>query len=175
MRAGIDAEVAILLKYKHPNIIGCSGSFTAGDQMYLLMEYAQGGDLYHRIVEQRKTKFPFRTYKIKNWFAQVLLAVAFLHQNNIYHRDMKTANILIAKTGEQGEQEVLKLCDFGLSKQNEETSKAANTKVGTRQYMSPEVILGQQYKKDADLWSLGCVLYEMWCAISFQKNKSNEL
>jgi NIMA (never in mitosis gene a)-related kinase len=127
------------------------------------MEYAAGGDLYNRIIERRSKRLPFRKYKIKEWFSGVLLAMDFLHKNKIYHRDMKTANVLIVA---EGDQEVLKICDFGLSKQNEETSKAANTKVGTRQYMSPEVLRGQEYKKDADIWSLGCVLFEMWCVLN---------
>ena len=163
LRSGVDTEVEILLNYSHPHIIGCESTFRTQDHVYLLMEYAAGGDLYNRIIERRSKRLPFRKYKIKEWFSGVLLAMDFLHKNKIYHRDMKTANVLIVA---EGDQEVLKICDFGLSKQNEETSKAANTKVGTRQYMSPEVLRGQEYKKDADIWSLGCVLFEMWCVLN---------
>jgi serine/threonine protein kinase len=124
------------------------------------MEYASGGDLFGRIKKRRGENRSFRVSKIKEWFTMILLAIGFMHKQNVYHRDLKTPNVLIVIA--EGGKEIFKICDFGLSKQAEMASAAVHTKVGTKQYMAPEVVLNQPYKKEADLWSLGCILYEMW-------------
>lgn len=92
-------------------------------------------------------------------FEQMLSAVAYLHDNNVLHRDLKTANIFLTR-----EQHV-KIGDFGISKiMGTETRLAgAQTVVGTPYYISPEMCEGKSYNAKSDIWALGCILYEMAC------------
>jgi serine/threonine protein kinase len=87
-------------------------------------------------------------------FVQILRAVEYCHENDVLHRDIKPANILLTKKLQ------VKLADFGISKQMEEMGLAA-TYIGTPITMAPEVIKHENYSFSADIWSLGCILYEM--------------
>ncbi len=81
--------------------------------------------------------------------------IAFCHRNRILHRDLKPGNIYI------DEKKTIKLGDFGLSRQLKDGSVLAKTHVGTPYYMSPEQMHGQEYNDRSDIWSLGCVMYEI--------------
>jgi len=86
------------------------------------------------------------------WFCQILLAIRDIHAKNIIHRDIKSQNVFLTKTG------LVKVGDFGVSTQ---TSCCANTIVGTPFYLSPEIINGTEYDSKTDIWSLGVLLYEL--------------
>lgn len=115
------------------------------------MQFCQDGDLYKKI---RNTKKKFPEKKIKNWMAQLIASIHYLHSKKILHRDLKTQNIFLNKKR-------LILGDFGISKTLENTKELANTYIGTPYYMSPELFNYKPYSYKSDIWSLGCVLYEI--------------
>ena len=91
---------------------------------------------------------------IWSYFIQICYALEYLHKNNIIHRDIKTCNILVSHNN------YIKVGDFGVSKILKK-GKLASTVIGTPVYMSPEIINSNLYDHKIDIWSLGCVLYEM--------------
>eukprot|EP00759_Apiculatamorpha_spiralis_P007209 PhF_6_TR14249/c0_g1_i1/m.22873/K08857/NEK1_4_5; NIMA (never in mitosis gene a)-related kinase 1/4/5 len=156
-RQHLGSEVNCLSTCNHPNIIKHKESCATDTHFTLVTEYAEGGDLHREISERRKQGVHFTSNEIASIFVQVCLAVDHLHQNGILHRDIKPANVFFTKLG------LIKLGDFGFSKQYEETlsNPVASTRCGTPLYMSPEMWRGEPYSKSADLWSIGVLLYEM--------------
>ena len=159
-RDALSKEIDLLTKLDHENVIRAECSFSEGDDLYIIMELADQGDLHQRIRKQRPTgSFPKLT--IINWFTQILTGMAYIHMMRILHRDMKPSNILIASGPDN--QEIMKICDFGLSKESEYTCQFTSANLGTAVYKSPEVLkAGQRYSKDADIWALGCIPFEIW-------------
>ena len=96
----------------------------------------------------------FSEETILEWFAQMCMALFYLHERRILHRDLKTQNIFL-KNGR------IRLGDFGIAKVLDSTKDFANTCIGTPYYMSPELFKNKPYSYESDIWSLGCVLYEM--------------
>ena len=121
------------------------------------MEYADQGDLFQLITEHKKTKTHFKEEDIWNTLIQLLNGLKTLHELNILHRDLKSANVFLFKNG------VVKLGDLNVSKI---TRKGMGyTQTGTPYYASPEVWKDKPYDSKSDIWSLGCVIYEM-CALN---------
>ncbi|XP_062605874.1 serine/threonine-protein kinase Nek11-like isoform X2 [Saccostrea cucullata] len=89
-----------------------------------------------------------------DWFVQLLLAVHYMHQRRVLHRDLKTRNIFLR-------QNMIKIGDFGISRILMGTTDLASTFTGTPYYMSPEVLKHEGYNSKSDIWSIGCILYEM--------------
>ena len=152
----------------HKNIIGYYGSAKDDFEMFILYEYINGGDLWHK-----KVIYGIPCEKmIKYYFIQILHAVKHIHSFNIAHRDLKPENIMITKDGKN-----IKLIDFGSSKdiggtefekQIEEMKKKEKKRrpdfqhfVGTPNYMAPECVHNQFSDKRCDIWSLGCILYDL--------------
>ena len=89
------------------------------------------------------------------WFVQLCMSLEYIHKRKILHRDLKSQNVFMTRNN------TLKLGDFGISKVLENTNDQALTVQGTPYYMSPEVCQSKPYNYTSDIWSLGCVLYEM--------------
>ena len=117
------------------------------------MELADGGDLYKKIEEHKKNRTKFHEAEIWEIFIQILKALKTLHELNILHRDLKCANVFLNEDG------TVKLGDLNVSKVAKQG--LVNTQTGTPYYASPEVWKDKPYDYRSDIWSLGCVLYEM--------------
>ncbi|XP_048837855.1 serine/threonine-protein kinase Nek3 [Brienomyrus brachyistius] len=149
-------EAVLLSKMKHPNIVAFRDSFEAGGHLYIVMEYCAGGDLLHRIKQQKNTPFP--PEMILSWFAQMCVGTKHVHDQRVLHRDLKSKNIFLTSDG------AVKLGDFGSSCVLNSAKAYACTYVGTPYYVSPEIWDNKPYNNKSDVWSLGCVLYEL-CAL----------
>lgn len=164
-------EVQLLERLNHPSIVRYEESFihTQHAETYLcvVMAYCDGGDLTHFLKNQRGKKL--KEKHVLDLFVQIALALHFVHNRNILHRDLKAQNIFV-KDGQ------LKLGDFGISKVLTGSVAFAQTMIGTPYYMSPEVFKGKPYNFKSDIWSLGCVLYEL-CTFkhAFDANNLNSL
>jgi NIMA (never in mitosis gene a)-related kinase 1/4/5 len=150
-------EIRLMASFSHPNIIAYKDSFIDenSNTLCIVMELAEGGDLMKRIVEHKKLGSNFPEFEIWSALVQITTGLKVLHSANIIHRDLKCANIFISKEG------TLKLGDLNVSKVNK--MGLAYTQTGTPYYASPEVWRDKPYTYSSDIWSLGCVLYEMCC------------
>ena len=146
-------EVDMLQRFDQPNIVQYKESFVENGQLCIVMELASSGDLEKRLRRQRGQLLP--EPKILDWFRQICLAMQHVHGKNVLHRDIKSQNIFLSENGTK-----VKVGDFGISRVME-TGQLAKTRVGTPYYMSPEIMQGEQYDHKSDIWSLGCVLYEL--------------
>ena len=149
-------EAKILEKFDHPNIIKFKEVFIANKPkktLNIVTEYADGGDLSLEIKNQRKEYF--KESQILDYFTQICLAIKHIHAKHIMHRDLKSQNIFLTKT------KLVKLGDFGISKNLNCTWEKAKTMIGTPYYLSPEIVNNKQYTIKSDIWSLGVLLYEM--------------
>lgn len=151
-------EIEILKKIRHPNIIGYIDCIDTAGRLYIVLEFADGGELFDHIV--KRGAFPEED--AKTIMLQLLQGVEYLHSLGIAHRDLKPENILLKSATE----DIIKLSDFGLSRIMGSSSNM-KTMCGTPQYVAPEVLTegGSAAKKGygvaCDLWSLGVILFIM--------------
>jgi len=157
------SEVKVLAMLSHPNIIEYYDSFTHEQSLVIAMEYAAGGTLAE-FLEKRGGHL-LKEEDIAHMLAQVVLSLQVVHAKQVLHRDLKTQNILLSgdKNGFDISRNLVKIGDFGISKVLASKSKAISV-VGTPCYISPELCEGKPYNQKSDIWSLGCILYEM-CAL----------
>ena len=148
-------EVEILKSLQHPNIIRCIDFFVEKNLLCLVTEYADLGDLSKIIKYQVLSGYFFAEEIILNWFVQLCFAIKYIHSRNILHRDLKLSNIFLTSKGN------IKLGDFGIAKILSSKDELTKTLVGTPYYLSPELCLKKPYNHKSDIWSLGCILYEM--------------
>lgn len=158
-------EVRVLSQLKHPNIVEYIGSFESGGYLHILMEYCDGGDLEQLVKKQGGVHI--EENMLASIFIQTCSAIRYLHERRILHRDLKAQNIFLthssSKSGgnDSGKHLVVKLGDFGISTVLRNTLALAKTVCGTPYYFSPELCLNRPYNNKSDIWSLGCILYEM--------------
>mmetsp|Transcript_52010 Transcript_52010/g.59393 ORF Transcript_52010/g.59393 Transcript_52010/m.59393 type:complete len:614 (-) Transcript_52010:509-2350(-) len=145
-------EVRILASISHSNIIGYKEAFIEDSVLCIVMEYAQGGDLYQKILSHQKKRTHFSESELWQFGIQMVQGLKSLHDLKILHRDLKCANVFLDKdlNVKLGDLNVSKVAKKGL----------LYTQTGTPYYASPEVWRDQPYNSKSDIWSLGCVLYE---------------
>jgi len=148
-------ERDLMVKINSPFIVNIKSAFQDEDNLYLVSEFMQGGDMFFQMHDG--SIVTFNNEKTKFYIMELVLGLESLHENKIVYRDLKPENILIDSRGH------IKLTDFGLSKILEDEDDKAFTICGTPQYLAPEILLKQGYDKAVDWWSLGCVMYEMLC------------
>lgn len=148
-------EVKLLEALRHEHIVRYYDSFIEEGVLFIVFEWAAGGDLKAVIREAERCKSPLDEGVVWSYFRQMSEGLQHMHDLRMMHRDIKPANLFITGSG------VVKLGDMGLGRQLSEESVAAFSKVGTPLYMSPELLKGDGYDLKSDIWSLGCVLYEM--------------
>ena len=148
-------EIRILASVKDKHVISYKEAFfdEKDSSLGIVMEYADKGDLFQAISERKKTKDYFTEQEIWKAFIQLLKGLKALHDFKILHRDIKSANVFLFDGGicKLGDLNVSKLARKGLS----------YTQTGTPYYASPEVWEEKPYDSKSDIWSLGCVIYEM--------------
>ena len=148
-------EVRLLASVSHPQVVTFYDSFIdeKSGALCIVMEYADGGDLQERIRQCQVMKTSMAEEEIWEIFGQIVNGLSALHDMQILHRDIKSANVFLTSTqgAKLGDLNVAKVMQAGLN----------NTQTGTPYYASPEVWDDLPYDFKSDLWSLGCVLYEM--------------
>ncbi|XP_037574960.1 serine/threonine-protein kinase PAK mbt isoform X2 [Dermacentor silvarum] len=143
-------EVVIMRDYHHPNIVEMYDSFLVGDELWVVMEFLEGGALTDIVTHARMDEEQIATV-----CKQCLKALAFLHSQGVIHRDIKSDSILLASDGR------VKLSDFGFCAQVSVELPKRKSLVGTPYWMAPEVISRLPYGPEVDIWSLGIMCIEM--------------
>ncbi|CAK57339.1 unnamed protein product (macronuclear) [Paramecium tetraurelia] len=141
-------EIKIQRKLHHPNIIKLDSYFEDKTNVYLILEYAEGGSLFKKIKKERRLS----EEEAFHYLYQTCLGIEYLHKMKIIHRDIKPENLLLDAKGN------IKICDFGWSTEMDNLKKAF---CGTIEYMAPEMIKSQSTNFKLDIWCLGVLLYEM--------------
>ncbi|XP_022095191.1 testis-specific serine/threonine-protein kinase 6-like [Acanthaster planci] len=145
-------EIELLRKVEHPNVIKLFMILKYEHKVFFVTELAQRGDLLGYIQRHKVLSVPVA----RTIFSQILAAIEYLHQNGIYHRDLKCENILL----DPGHK--VKLTDFGFAREWYEPNELCRTYCGSAAYASPEILQGLPYEPStADIWSMGIVLFVM--------------
>ncbi|XP_037352575.1 serine/threonine-protein kinase Nek2 [Talpa occidentalis] len=159
------SEVNLLRELKHPNIVRYYDRIIdrTNTTLYIVMEYCEGGDLASVISKGTKERQYLEEEFVLRVMTQLTLALKECHRRSdgghtVLHRDLKPANVFL-----DAKQNV-KLGDFGLARILNHDTSFAKTFVGTPYYMSPEQMSRMSYNEKSDIWSLGCLLYEL-CAL----------
>lgn len=141
-------ERRMLKLVEHPFLIRMWGTFQDSRNLFMVMDYIEGGELFSLL--RKSQRFPNPVAKF--YAAEVTLALEYLHAHSIIYRDLKPENILLDKNGH------IKITDFGFAK---EVPDVTWTLCGTPDYIAPEVVTTKAYNKSVDWWSLGILIYEM--------------
>ncbi|XP_056192161.1 serine/threonine-protein kinase Nek4 isoform X5 [Falco biarmicus] len=153
-RKAAEQEAQLLSQLKHPNIVTYRESWQGEDGLlYIVMGFCEGGDLYHKLKEQKGKLLP--ESQVVEWFVQIAMALQYLHEKHILHRDLKTQNVFLTRTN------IIKVGDLGIARVLENQCDMASTLIGTPYYMSPELFSNKPYNYKSDVWALGCCVYEM--------------
>lgn len=199
MYSQLRQEVEIHSRLKHPNILQLFGYFYDPKRVYLILEYAAGGELYKIMKKQPDGKFDEKT--AAHYIAQLASALSYCHSFNVIHRDVKPENLLISQDG------LLKLADFGwaahdrrgyngymstarlhvrggISACPEENDRMASinhgnrrtTMCGTLDYLAPEMVHGKAYDETVDNWTVGVLAYELLVGVPpFEPSPADEM
>ncbi|KAF1942800.1 camp-dependent protein kinase A [Clathrospora elynae] len=146
-------ERRMLQQVKHPFLITLWGTFQDSKNLYMVMDFVEGGELFSLL--RKSQRFPNPVAKF--YAAEVTLALDYLHSHNIIYRDLKPENLLLDRHGH------LKITDFGFAK---EVPDITWTLCGTPDYLAPEVVASKGYNKSVDWWSLGILIFEMLCGFT---------
>ena len=144
-------EISILKSSHHPNIVNYLDSYLMGPQLWLIIEYMEGGALTE-LLEYRGHLDEPDIATISN---EIVKGLHHLHSRSIIHRDIKSDNILLGAGGQ------VKISDFGFCTELSADRKKRATMVGTPYWMAPEIIKQKRYDASVDVWSLGIMMIEM--------------
>ena len=168
-------EVKLMSNLNHTNIVMYSNCFIKDQNICILQEFCDKGDMTQYIALQMG--MPIRENKIRKFITEILLALDYIHNLKIIHRDLKPSNIFL-----KGKDYNIKIGDFGvrfIALIMVQISKLISVKcinhcnIGTLCYSSPEVVMNQEYDYKTDIWSLGCIIYQL-CTNRIAFNSSNE-
>ncbi|KAF9995229.1 hypothetical protein BGZ79_011105 [Entomortierella chlamydospora] len=144
----INSEKLILSQVNHPFIVNLFTTFQDDRNLYMLLEYVIGGELFSHL--RRAGRFPNDMTKF--YAAEIVLAIEYLHERDIIYRDLKPENLLLDSQGH------IKITDFGFAKR---VSDRTWTLCGTPEYLAPEIIQSKGHGKPVDWWALGILIFEM--------------
>ena len=146
-------EVEIQCRLRHPNIVTLFGYFHDVKQVYLLLEYLPGGELFKKMT---KAGGYLSEAVCREYMKDIAAGLSYLHERGVMHRDIKPENILIGEDGR------LRITDLGWAVHLPPgTSSVRYTTCGTPEYLAPEMIEGTGHTCAVDLWAMGILLYEM--------------
>eukprot|EP01118_Nematostelium_gracile_P002192 TRINITY_DN1241_c0_g1_i1.p1 TRINITY_DN1241_c0_g1~~TRINITY_DN1241_c0_g1_i1.p1 ORF type:complete len:497 (+),score=186.11 TRINITY_DN1241_c0_g1_i1:111-1493(+) len=151
----LEREIDIMKKLQHPNIIQLMEVIDSPDTLYLVLEFASGGELFDAIVN----KGSYSETDAAKIIRQILEAIQYVHNHGIAHRDLKPENLLLIQNDQNEDR--IKIADFGLSKDFGE--EQLQTSCGTPDYVAPEVLMGDPYDMAVDIWSIGVISYVLLC------------
>lgn len=161
-------EASILAHLKHPHVVSLQEYFfdSSEELLCIVQDFCDGGTLQDQIVNAREKNSPFSEEQIMQWFIQMTMALQHIHSKKVLHRDLKSQNVFLTKKG------VIRIGDFGIARMMENTFDMAQTCCGTPCYLSPELCQDMPYSSKADVWALGCLLFEM-CALRYAFDATN--
>lgn len=151
----LEREIDILSRIQHPGIVSVLEIYEADKYLYLVMELATGGELFDSIVKRGK----YSEKDAARITREIAEAVNYLHSKGIVHRDLKPENLLLS---DESENSHVKIADFGLSKMMD-AQAVLQTACGTPGYVAPEVLMGEGYHQEVDIWSIGVVMFILLC------------
>eukprot|EP01126_Amoeba_proteus_P049993 TRINITY_DN5870_c0_g1_i11.p1 TRINITY_DN5870_c0_g1~~TRINITY_DN5870_c0_g1_i11.p1 ORF type:complete len:402 (-),score=63.52 TRINITY_DN5870_c0_g1_i11:596-1801(-) len=145
-------EKSVMSKVDHPFLVKLHWSFQTEENLYFIMDFVNGGELFHHLSHEKSFSEP----RAKFYAAQIVSGMAYLHSHGIIYRDLKPENILLSSSGN------VIMTDFGLSKEGLTAADSRTaTFCGTPEYLAPEIIKGDDYTKAIDWWSVGTLIFEM--------------
>lgn len=160
LQSNLENEIRIMRDYLHPNVASLAETFTQGRYIVLVLELCQG-DLSHFLRARGGCVAESIAVPLLH---QLSVGLAFLSTKGVIHRDIKPANLLLcARQGGHADFPLLKISDYGFARHLTEAAQMAATPCGTPLYMAPEIYLMQDYDGRVDVWSCGCVFFEMLC------------
>ncbi|KAI2888904.1 hypothetical protein CBS76997_2570 [Aspergillus niger] len=149
--SGLEREVVIMKLIEHPNVINLYDVWENRGELYLVLEFVEGGELFDYVSENA----PLREEEAVRIFCQIIAGLGYCHRFNICHRDLKPENILLDGQGN------VKLADFGMAAL-QPSHRWLDTSCGSPHYAAPEIVGGKRYLGDkADIWSCGIILYAL--------------
>ena len=155
-----EKEAEILSKFNCRNIVKYYDSYKDNNNIYILMKYCDGDNLRNFIDKNMKRNTLIEEDILKDIIKQLCIGIKEIHNKEIIHRDLKQKNIFI------NDKMHIKIGDFGISKQKQFDSYKSHTitknKAGTDYYIAPEIIKEGIYNNKCDIWSLGCIIYELF-------------
>ncbi|KAG6857459.1 hypothetical protein H0H87_003526 [Tephrocybe sp. NHM501043] len=151
-RLAIEREIVVMKLLDHPNVMRLYDVWETSTELYLILEYIQGGELFDHLCNNGKFSVP----EALNYFQQIISAMDYCHRFNVAHRDLKFENILL-------DQEFnVKIADFGMAAWQATDNGLLSTSCGSPHYAAPEVIIGGKYNGSAaDIWSCGVILFAL--------------
>jgi NIMA (never in mitosis gene a)-related kinase len=159
-----EAKILSLINSKY--VVKYRESFVEGEDLDIVMEYCDNGDLCNFLKRKKKKGIPLEEDLIWQIFIKITLGLTAMHKMKILHRDLKTLNIFLNK--DMG----IKIGDLGVAKELNQAS-FAKTLIGTPYYLSPEMCQDMPYNQKSDVWALGCILYEL-CTFRHPFNATNQ-
>uniref|UniRef100_A0A0R3PIX9 Aurora kinase n=1 Tax=Angiostrongylus costaricensis TaxID=334426 RepID=A0A0R3PIX9_ANGCS len=145
----VKREIEIQYHLRHPNILRLKGYFHDQQRVYIILEFADGGELYDRLKKKGKLDEP----EASKYVRQLADALSYCHAKRVIHRDIKPENILLDRKGN------VKIADFGWAVVSAHSRR--ETICGTLDYLPPEMIHGKTHDHTVDNWAIGILLYEM--------------
>ena len=147
----LEREIVVMKLIEHPNIIQLYDVWETSTELYLILEYVEGGELFEYLCEKGRLS----TNEALGYFQQIIAAMDYCHRFNVAHRDLKPENLLL------DENMNIKVADFGMAAW-QQTDSLLQTACGSPHYAAPELIRGEAYKgSSADIWSCGVILYAL--------------
>lgn len=147
----VNSEKSILCAISHPFIVNVFWTHHDNRFLYMLLEYVAGGELFTYLRTVHRFDNPTSVF----FASEIVMALDYLHSQDMVFRDLKPENILLDSTGH------IKITDFGFAKKLLDRSARTFTLCGTPEYLAPEIIQGRGHGKEVDWWALGILVYEM--------------